>query len=281
MKMLDKKLFLTADSNKRKKARINKMDLQVSEPLSFEDEIELYVTNYKALQNEISTLINRNPNINVNNRIAELVSDSEFTAKIKSNVIEKVESVKIKNRFNEAKIDKLLENLSIMILSKQHIKDIDQESCDFIQKLFGDKALVKILKHIDTSNAKFGESKTKSRKQMQAYKQSLIELRKCMMQIEMNVNSRDNFLIDESEAEATQNLFIKSLSIVDKMIMSIRKVTVSKSISKTKINESSTNKSNSDWETKSVSCDKTMFDIDSRSMINPEFGVHKKTDPEL
>lgn len=115
---------------------------------------------------------------------------------------------------------------------------------------------------------------------MQAYKKSLMELRKCMMQIEMNVNSRDNFLLDESEHEITQNLFIKALSTVDQIIMSIKNSTVDKSRSRSKINESSTNKSNSDWETKTVSNDKTL-DIDSKCIIKEEIGLIKKSDLEM
>ena len=278
MKIFHKKVFFTEDANRRKKAKISKLDLQVPEPNVFEDEIGKFIENYKTLQNEINDLANNNPNLKVDNKVIGLACDNEFANKIKPTILDKIELSRTKNCLSEAKIDKLLENLSIMILSKQHVKDIDQESCDFIQKMFGNKALIKILKHIDTSNWKSGDNKTTSKKQMQAYKKSLLELRKFMMQIEMNVNSRDNFLIDENEAETTQNLFIKSLSIVDKIIMSIRKVTVNKSISRSKINECSTNKSNTDWETKSLSCDKTIFDIDSNSMIQPEFAVNKKTD---
>jgi hypothetical protein len=101
-----------------------------------------------------------------------------------------------------------------------------------------------------------------------------------MMQLEMNVNSRDQFLIDEAEHEATQNLFVKALSMVDKLIMGYKQSNNSKSCSQTKVNESSTNKSNSEWDTKSMLGDKTIFEIDSKSGILPEFGLSKKDNYE-
>lgn len=150
-----------------------------------------------------------------------------------------------------------------MVLNNQRGGDIDAESWRLLQKMFGDKSLVKILKH-------FGGGRD-NRRQIRGFKNSLMEVRKWMMMIEMNVNARDQFLVDEVEQEATQNLFVKSLSIVDKLLMSIKNTSYSKSNSKSKVNEASTNKSNSEWDTKSVSWDKMMSDFDSKSAIQPNY----------
>jgi hypothetical protein len=169
------------------------------------------------------------------------------------------------------KVEKLVEDLAVMVLNNQKGRDIDPDSWNLLQKMFGDRMLVKILKHFEGIKQPKKSNKGASKRQIHNFKNSLMELRKCMMQIEMNVNARDQFLVDEAEQEATQNLFVKSLSIVDKLLMSIKTTTYSKSTWKSKMNDASTNKSNSEWDTKSVSWDKMMSDFDSKSAIQQNY----------
>jgi hypothetical protein len=109
--------------------------------------------------------------------------------------------------------------------------------------------------------------------QLQVLNKNLLTLRKCMMQIEMNVVDRDQFLIDHSEQEVTQDLFIQALSLVDKVIMGLKR-----SQTKSNTNESLTNKSNSDWDNKSVSYDKNTFDIESKSATYADYSKNNKVE---
>lgn len=154
------------------------------------------------------------------------------------------------------RIERLIENLSVMILSNQNSNKLDPEARYLIQKLFGDQTMARIPKS-----------------QLQVLNKNLLALRKCMMQIEMNVGERDQFLIDHSEQEVTQDLFIQALSLVDKVIMGLKR-----SQAKLNTNESLTNKSNSDWDNKSVSYDKNTFDIESKSAIYPDYKQNNKVE---
>jgi len=114
--------------------------------------------------------------------------------------------------------------------------------------------LVKILKHVDSDTRKQKSMYKSHNKVKQAgLNKSLLALRKLMMEIELNVNSTSNFFIEETEQEITQNLFIRALSLVDKLILGSKRSQTSKSQTKVPVIEDSTNKSNSEWDTKSVS----------------------------
>lgn len=279
----DRKVFMTAEHQKRK--------LDATEDIFSEqrakDEIERckstimsFLRDYDLVCNEIVNIKELNPKIHIKNSVFEIWTQNSQKY-LFEDTIYYLDQIISAHTDEFQKIERLLEDLSVMILSNQRNGNIDKGAWDLIQKIFGDKILVKILKHIDTmkrdvSASNRGNSKNSSTK----INKSLMALRKWMMQLEMNVNSRDQFLIDEAEHEATQNLFVKALSMVDKLIMGNKQSNNSKSCSQTKVNESSTNKSNSEWDTKSMLGDKTIFEIDSKSGILPDFGLSKKDNYE-
>jgi hypothetical protein len=188
------------------------------------------------------------PEVSISDEIFEICTRKNTTYQLED-TLGYIDQVISSQKEEVEKIEKLLENLSVMILSNQNSSKLDIETRHLIQKLFGDQALVKI---------------PKSR--LHVLSKNLLALRKCMMQIEMNVGERNQFLVDHTEHEATQDLFIQALSLVDKVIMGLKR-----GQTKSHFNESSANKSNSEWDVKSVSYDKASFDMESKSAINSDF----------
>lgn len=154
LKKFDKNIFMTAETQKRRTESIDKSPV----PLNIEmdaliPEFDKLISNYRGMQNEIKQMAQLDSDICIDGRILNIAHENVCVTQAKT-LIEHLDTFTSNNKMTEAKIDKLLENLSIMILSKKSVNNIDQDSCEFIQKLFGDKALVKILKHIDTFNRK-------------------------------------------------------------------------------------------------------------------------------
>lgn len=278
----DRKVFMTAENQKRKLDTLDEKDLEYLTSSNLEkckDVIISFLRDYDIVCNEVVTMKEQNPNMLISNKVFEICSQSSNRFMFEDTLC-LIDQIITNNSEDLKKVERLLENLSVMILSNQKNGNIDPEAWNLIQKLFGDKALVKILRHIDSNKRDKSAPKKTTKKQVANYNKSLVALRKIMMQIEMNVSSREQFLLDEAENEITQGLFIKALSMVDKLIMGIKTTTISKSNSRSQLRDNSTNKSNSEWDTKSISCDKTIFDIDSKSAIQVESNNSKKDDNE-
>lgn len=222
-----------------------------------------FADNYERLAKEVLLMLERNSNIQVENWVVELWNQN-LELNFLRTAAEKIDSVIQKGQNDVKMLEKLLENLSVMILSKQKDHNIDPESCELVQSLFGDKVLMKVLKHLDSGTSLKRTIKKTAINKKNLWNKSMLKLRKLMMELELSVGSRDQFLLDEGEIESTQNMFIKALSIVDKIISTT--------------NENSTNKSNSEWDTKSVSWDKTTFDVESKIVIKPQFSNNRKVD---
>ena len=275
----ERKIFMTAENNKRKFDSFEDRDYEKLIKTELENGklvILNFLKDYDLVWNEILHIKEQNANIHIHNKVFEICAQTSHRLLFEE-TLGQIDQLLVSNHEEFQKIEKLLEDLSIMILSNQKNKTIDQEAWDLIQRLFGDKVLVKILKHIDscTKTTKGAHSGT-TRKQMNNHKTSLLKLRKFMMQLEMNVTSRDQFMVDENEQEVTQNLFVQALAMVDKLLISIKSTNFNKSNSRSKINENSTNKSNSEWDTKSISCEKTTFDVESRCGIQPNYACVRR-----
>ena len=268
IKQFDRKIFLTEESQKRKMINLNDNEPQLWSVIELENwksNMLTFCDNYEKLSNWILELRDVRHDLHVENCIFELCTQNKEINTVRRNIKE-IDYILEKNREDTKTIQKLLETLSSMILSKQRNIGIDSDSCQLIQNLFGDKILVKILKHINSKTSQSKSAKRNASKwRHKNFKNSLAEIKKIISKLESNVLSQDQFLIDESINEQTQYLFTRALTVIDKLISN-------------SLNDQSTNKTNSDWETKSVSWDKTIFDIDSKIMIQPDFTKNKKID---
>lgn len=223
-----------------------------------------FLENYEKLSNWIIELKELQYDVHIDNSIFELCTQSREINNIKRSIKE-IDFVIEKHKEDSKAIQKLLESLSSIILSKQRNIELDNDSWQLIQSLYGEKILVKILKHINSKAQSKTLKRNASKWRYKKFKNALLEIRKVVNQIEINVVSRDQFLIDETENEQIQHLFSKIFTMIDRLISSSS-------------NEQSTNKTNSDWETKSVSWDKSIFEIDSKIIIQPNYIKNKKID---
>jgi len=120
--------------------------------------------NYKLLCAEILKIQKQNSSVHFSKKInevwAQMISECVF-----EEALQGINEIITSQSEEYLRIEKLLENLSGMILSNQKSGVIDQEACNLIQKLFGDRILVKILKHIDINK---GKQKTPNRRNNRA-----------------------------------------------------------------------------------------------------------------
>lgn len=154
IKQFDRKIFMTEENQKRKMADLNDNEPQLWSTVELETTKNLvlgFCDNYEKLCNWIVELKELQYDIHVDNSIFELCTQTTEISAIKRNVQE-IDFVIEKHKQDSKAILKLLESLSSMILSKKRNIQLDNDSWQLIQSLFGDKILVEMLKHINSKS---------------------------------------------------------------------------------------------------------------------------------